>query len=308
MKPMKEAAGEEFKWSELLMPLLEPIEGIYGDLDYHQCHSQPPPSIDPDDLPLFTSLTENDIGYLGNHITYSPPSTSIDLDDLPLANVSSGSQDSDWSDCSNQADTVLSRCPQQRLVEQPDDTMLTHQEQPKILPDWTTLTHTEIPGFTNVSTSNRKRKRDVQENGDKAYIKKPPNAFMLFRKEQRLKVMAQFNISGCAEANKVLGHMWRSLSEQEQEKYYRLADAEKVIHSQLYPNWSCTENYGRKRKQRAGLNKENTPIHNFFPMNRYNDIPSCDLYRMLYGREHLAVSSKIVTVYFLKSSLGSSAL
>nr|XP_057914791.1 transcription factor 7-like isoform X3 [Doryrhamphus excisus] len=232
MEPMKEAAGEEFKWSELLMPLLEPIEGIYGDLDYHQCHSQPPPSIDPDDLPLFTSLTENDIGYLGNHITYSPPSTSIDLDDLPLANVSSGSQDSDWSDCSNQADTVLSRCPQQHFV-----------EQPKILPDWTTLTLIEIPGFTNVSTS-KKRKRDVQENGDKAYIKKPPNAFMLFRKEQRLKVMAQFNISGCAEANKVLGHMWRSLSEQEQEKYYRLADSEKVIHSQLYPNWSCTENYG----------------------------------------------------------------
>ncbi|XP_054655003.1 sex-determining region Y protein-like isoform X2 [Dunckerocampus dactyliophorus] len=265
MKPIPSEAAEE-EWYDLLMPLLEPMEGIYVDLDYQQCHSEPPPPVDPEDVPLFTFLTENDIGYLGNHLTYSPPPTSIHSDDLPLSNPSTGSQHSDSSDCSNLGDTVDQYCCMVYSAPVYSNNMqpaLWHiwpldagnkqclEEHPKMLLDCTTLTHTEMPASTNVSTS-KKRKRDVQENGDKAYIKKPPNAFMLFRKEQRLKVMAQFNIRDSAEANKALGHMWKSLSEQEQEKYYRLADAEKGIHSQLYPDWSYTDNYGKKRgKQKA---------------------------------------------------------
>ncbi|XP_061765911.1 transcription factor 7-like [Nerophis ophidion] len=75
---------------------------------------------------------------------------------------------------------------------------------------------------------------------------------MIFRKEQMSTVKAQLNISNNAEANKVLGNMWKSLSASQQENYYRLADVENRIHRELYPNWSCTDNYGkRKRKQRA---------------------------------------------------------
>ncbi|XP_077468884.1 transcription factor 7-like 1-D [Stigmatopora argus] len=99
--------------------------------------------------------------------------------------------------------------------------------------------------------TSKKRKRECRED-EEVYIKKPPNAFMIFRKEQRQNVMAQLNIRDSAMANKALGRMWKSLSEKEQEKYYQLADAEKRLHTQLHPNWSCTDNYGRKRrKQRS---------------------------------------------------------
>ncbi|XP_061913645.1 transcription factor 7-like 1-C [Entelurus aequoreus] len=120
---------------------------------------------------------------------------------------------------------------------------------PKMLPE--RATHKDIPASIKVSTS-KKRKRDLLEGGEKAYIKKPPNAFMILRKEQMSTVKAQLNISNNAEANKVLGHMWRSLSASQQEQYYQLADVENKIHQELYPNWSYTDNYGkRKRKQRA---------------------------------------------------------
>ncbi|KAM9808620.1 uncharacterized protein ACBT44_012214 isoform 4-T4 [Syngnathus typhle] len=123
-----------------------------------------------------------------------------------------------------------------------DETMM-------ILPECAKLPPAEMPSLTDPSSPSRKvpptkkRKRECQEEDDKVYIKKPPNAFMIFRKEQRENVMAQWNIRDSAVANKVLGHMWKSLSEKEQEKYYQLADAEKRLHTQLHPNWSCTDNY-----------------------------------------------------------------
>lgn len=53
--------------------------------------------------------------------------------------------------------------------------------------------------------SHAKRKRKHQEHDDQPYIKKPLNAFMLFRKEQRPNVVAELNITDSAAINTVLG-------------------------------------------------------------------------------------------------------
>ncbi|XP_061700329.1 transcription factor 7-like 1-A [Syngnathoides biaculeatus] len=89
----------------------------------------------------------------------------------------------------------------------------------------------------------------MQQDGDRPYIKKPPNAFMLFRKEQSPNVVSQFNITNSAVVNKILGKMWKSLPKKLQAKYYQQAEEHKVLHSLQHPDWSCTENYGKKRKR-----------------------------------------------------------
>ncbi|XP_077353035.1 uncharacterized protein LOC144002057 isoform X2 [Festucalex cinctus] len=102
------------------------------------------------------------------------------------------------------------------------------------------------------STSNRrKRRRRRIRDADQPYVKKPPNAFMCFLKEQRQHVKAQMNLKDSASVNTVLGHMWKLLTDEGQAKYYKIADAEKKLHSQMYPEWSSSDNYGNKRKRRS---------------------------------------------------------
>ncbi|XP_034750896.1 transcription factor 7-like 1-B isoform X3 [Etheostoma cragini] len=106
------------------------------------------------------------------------------------------------------------------------------------------------------NTSNlRKRKRKAQQDESCPYIKKPPNAFLLFMKEQRLNVEAEFNMKGMRNAaiNRILGHKWKSLTKEEQAKYYDKAKEEKRLHAQQHPEWTTRDNYGRKMKrQRKG--------------------------------------------------------
>ncbi|XP_062265579.1 uncharacterized protein LOC133972249 isoform X2 [Platichthys flesus] len=57
----------------------------------------------------------------------------------------------------------------------------------------------------------QKRRRANPLDDSRPYIKKPPNAFMLFRKEERLKVVAELNNANSAAVNTIIGQ--RSLSE-----------------------------------------------------------------------------------------------
>lgn len=50
-----------------------------------------------------------------------------------------------------------------------------------------------------------KKKHQSQQDEEWSYIKKPPNAFMLYLTEQRSKVMAQLNITRSAAVNAVVG-------------------------------------------------------------------------------------------------------
>ncbi|CAH0546216.1 unnamed protein product [Brassicogethes aeneus] len=93
----------------------------------------------------------------------------------------------------------------------------------------------------------------------KPHIKKPLNAFMLYMKEMRAKVVAECTLKESAAINQILGRRWHSLSREEQAKYYEKARQERQLHMQLYPGWSARDNYGygTKKKKRK---KERTPI------------------------------------------------
>ncbi|XP_037121431.1 transcription factor 7-like 1 [Syngnathus acus] len=109
------------------------------------------------------------------------------------------------------------------------------------------------PVFTAppITCTKRKRRRRRVRDADQPYVKKPPNAFMCFLKEQRQHVKAQMNLKDSASVNTVLGHMWKLLTDEGQAKYYKIADAEKKLHSQMYPEWSSSDNYGNKRRRRS---------------------------------------------------------
>ncbi|KPP76484.1 hypothetical protein Z043_104168 [Scleropages formosus] len=84
----------------------------------------------------------------------------------------------------------------------------------------------------------------------KPVIKKPLNAFMLYMKEMRAKVIAECTLKESAAINQILGRKWHALSREEQAKYYEQARKERQLHMQLYPSWSARDNYGKKKKRK----------------------------------------------------------
>uniref|UniRef100_A0A3P8U2I3 Transcription factor 7 like 1a n=1 Tax=Amphiprion percula TaxID=161767 RepID=A0A3P8U2I3_AMPPE len=91
---------------------------------------------------------------------------------------------------------------------------------------------------------------DVQQDKEdekKPHIKKPLNAFMLYMREERPKVVAQCKVKESATINQILGQRWHSLSKEEQSKYYELARKERLVHSKLYP--AVGQRQLRKKKQ-----------------------------------------------------------
>ncbi|XP_043951787.1 uncharacterized protein LOC122819265 isoform X2 [Gambusia affinis] len=98
---------------------------------------------------------------------------------------------------------------------------------------------------SNLSTSSRVRgKRD----DGRPYIKKPPNAFMLFLKEIRPKVVSELNIRGSGTVTRVVGEMWNCLPVEVKAKYFQKARLGQELHRQQHPGWSTNANYGQKRK------------------------------------------------------------
>ncbi|XP_056102896.1 transcription factor 7-like 1-B [Rhinichthys klamathensis goyatoka] len=109
-----------------------------------------------------------------------------------------------------------------------------------------------------------------KEDERKPHIKKPLNAFMLYMKEMRAKVVAECTLKESAAINQILGRRWclcHSLSREEQAKYYELARKERQLHSQLYPGWSARDNYG-KRKKRKRDNKTDSTAEDFSARNK----------------------------------------
>ncbi|GFG40472.1 hypothetical protein Cfor_06484, partial [Coptotermes formosanus] len=110
------------------------------------------------------------------------------------------------------------------------------------------------------STSSTTEGSKTQESGQtsnnqdkkKPHIKKPLNAFMLYMKEMRAKVVAECTLKESAAINQILGRRWHSLTREEQAKYYEKARQERQLHMQLYPGWSARDNYGygAKKKKR----------------------------------------------------------
>ncbi|XP_041049432.1 transcription factor 7 isoform X6 [Carcharodon carcharias] len=89
-----------------------------------------------------------------------------------------------------------------------------------------------------------------EKESKKPTIKKPLNAFMLYMKEMRAKVVAECTLKESAAINQILGRRWHALSREEQAKYYELARKERQLHMQLYPGWSARDNYGKKKRRK----------------------------------------------------------
>ncbi|XP_039990634.1 transcription factor 7-like 2 isoform X8 [Lates calcarifer] len=110
---------------------------------------------------------------------------------------------------------------------------------------------------SDISSLNSSKQTDAKKEEEKkkqVHIKKPLNAFMLYMKEMRAKVVAECTLKESAAINQILGRRWHALSREEQAKYYELARKERQLHMQLYPGWSARDNYAAnqqgKRKKR----------------------------------------------------------
>ncbi|XP_071008648.1 transcription factor 7-like 1-B isoform X4 [Oncorhynchus clarkii lewisi] len=130
---------------------------------------------------------------------------------------------------------------------------------------------TSVPHPAIVSTAIKQEPRDSNQHercavsmGDreeekKPHVKKPLNAFMLYMKEQRPKVVAECTLKESAAINQILGRRWHTLSREEQSKYYDMARKERQLHSQLYPGWSARDNYGKRKKRKRDGRPETAP-------------------------------------------------
>lgn len=98
----------------------------------------------------------------------------------------------------------------------------------------------------------------AEKEAKKPVIKKPLNAFMLYMKEMRAKVIAECTLKESAAINQILGRRWHALSREEQAKYYELARKERQLHMQLYPGWSARDNYGKKKRRSREKHQEST--------------------------------------------------
>ncbi|XP_042623810.1 transcription factor 7-like 2 isoform X16 [Cyprinus carpio] len=122
----------------------------------------------------------------------------------------------------------------------------------------------------SLSSKHQDAKKE-EEKKKQPHIKKPLNAFMLYMKEMRAKVVAECTLKESAAINQILGRRWHALSREEQAKYYELARKERQLHMQLYPGWSARDNYAgnhqgkkkkRKREKQAGEGNEH---REYFP-------------------------------------------
>ncbi|KAM7395447.1 hypothetical protein PAMA_006956 [Pampus argenteus] len=109
------------------------------------------------------------------------------------------------------------------------------------------------------------RECENRQDDDRPYVKKPPNAFMLYMKEQRHNVAAELKLKGCAVVNTFLGQKWKSLSWEEQAKYFDQANKERRRHEQQHPGWSANNNYGKKRKRQYSTAPIKTEASAFNP-------------------------------------------
>ncbi|XP_049916483.1 transcription factor 7-like 2 isoform X9 [Epinephelus lanceolatus] len=123
----------------------------------------------------------------------------------------------------------------------------------------------------SLNSSKQSDAKKEEEKKKQVHIKKPLNAFMLYMKEMRAKVVAECTLKESAAINQILGRRWHALSREEQAKYYELARKERQLHMQLYPGWSARDNYAanqqgkRKKRKREKQQAESNEHREYFP-------------------------------------------
>ncbi|XP_047470747.1 protein pangolin, isoforms A/H/I/S-like isoform X2 [Penaeus chinensis] len=107
----------------------------------------------------------------------------------------------------------------------------------------------------SLQSSDKTQMIETKNGEKKPHIKKPLNAFMLYMKEMRAKVVAECTLKESAAINQILGRKWHALSKEEQSKYYEMARRERQLHMQMYPGWNARDNYGMMKKKKRKKEK-----------------------------------------------------
>nr|ADR69864.1 HMG protein [Mucor circinelloides] len=106
------------------------------------------------------------------------------------------------------------------------------------------------------------------------HIRRPENAFMIFRKRKIRPFHKELHAS---EISRLAKEQWWQLSDEEQKYYARESEIEKLKHSVSYPNWKYSPKPSRKKKssvltpKEKPLQKSLTPAANKPPV-RLNQI------------------------------------
>lgn len=101
--------------------------------------------------------------------------------------------------------------------------------------------------FTPPRSSHSRKKQD-------GYIRRPPNAFLIFRSEvwTTIKNHEEIHERNNRDISCIAGRCWRDLSDDEREKYRRLAAAAKEEHKKKYPHYKfCPVAKGKGGKRRT---------------------------------------------------------
>lgn len=83
-------------------------------------------------------------------------------------------------------------------------------------------------------------------------VPRPSNAFFLFRQHHQSEVRSENPDLRNPDISKVLGRMWKALTEEEWNVWKQAAEEEKIRHRQRYPDYQYRPRPARKRGARGG--------------------------------------------------------
>ena len=148
------------------------------------------------------------------------------------------------------------------------------------------------PQQENQSDRENMSKREAKQ-AKQAKIPRPPNSFIIFRSERHNLVRESHPNIPNTEVSKIIGEMWKKLSDSEKQEFEKKAEQAKKEHSEQYPTWKfCPRRRRRRMKKLTGQKYATTPlfsVHNKRPIGPFGkmELPLMQL-------PHLGLSSGLM--------------
>ncbi|CAB4434416.1 unnamed protein product [Rhizophagus irregularis] len=124
-------------------------------------------------------------------------------------------------------------------------------------------------------SENSDKTRKAISNKKKGIVKvpRPPNAFIIYRREKKAKHNDVFCKRTEADISKEVGKMWQNEPEDIKDMYYRLAEHAKKKHLEKYSGYRYQPERGKKKDSR----KEDESIETIIESNHEESPPNSDL-------------------------------